>query len=286
MAVDDGIYREVDQELEEEKQLRQLKQALPWLIVMALIAIAVVAGRQVWDARQQAAKAANAEAFAGAIADETPEALIADLSALRADAPAGYAAMAAFRISAAEDARGNADAAIAALADVIADDSLPQRLRDLARVRAGYAGLSISDDMALRQINGLQEADTPLAMHAKEIAGLAALRAENYDQALRYFSEIESNMAAAASLKQRAEQFAALARVGQSGGSLSSQTLGDSLQQLLDLPAVPAAGDAEAAVPAAESAPEDAGDDTAPAVPAADVVPEQNDTEEGGTSGD
>lgn len=280
---DEGIYREVDQEVEEEKQLRQLKESAPFLIGLAVVVVAVVGGWQAWNAQKSNAARTNAEAFSVAVnTEETTEAL-SELTELRQDAPAGYSALAGFRIAGLEAQNGNTDGAIAALNNVAANDAIPQRLRNLATVKAAYMALDESPDAALRQLNGLQEGDSVIAAYAKEIAGLAAIETGNYTAAVTYFDAIQTIENAPDPIKQRAQGFRAIASLGASGVSLESQSMGQSLESLLDLP-VPAEAETDALLaddaevgPAPEpvETPENAASEA-----------DENDTQEDGTSSD
>ncbi|NHK27529.1 tetratricopeptide repeat protein [Parvularcula flava] len=291
---DEGIYREVDQEVEEEKQLRQLKESAPFLIGLAVVVVAVVGGWQFWNAQKSNAARTNAAAFSQAVNTEEPTEALSELTSLRQDAPAGYSALAGFRIAGLEAQNGNTQGAIAALNSVAANDSIPQRLRNLATVKAAYMALDESPDAALRQLNGLQEGDSVIAAYAKEIAGLASIEAGNFAAAVTYFEAIPTIEGAPDPIVQRAQGFRAIASLGASGVSLENQSMGQSLESLLDLP-VPAeaetdallagedvAVEGEGEIPAdAQPTEEGAGDTVAPA-PEAD----ENDTQEDGTSSD
>lgn len=281
MAVDDGIYREVDQELEEEKQLRQFKQAIPWLVGLALIVLVVVGARQWWTSTRQAEREENAAAFAAAqtAAEGEAQTGLSEYEAIAAEAPAGYAALASFRVAALRAQEGDTQGAIAALDDVIANNALPDRLRNLARLRAAYLSLEIGPDAAVAKLGGLQDEDSVLSAHAREIAGIAAMQREEYAQALSYFQGIDLIANAPPGLIQRGNEFAALARLGADGASLDEESMGQSLERLLDSAATtPAEGEADVA-DEAEPSPVDA-----EATPADEQgPPDQNDTPEEGT---
>ena len=291
---DEGIYREVDQEVEEEKQLRQLKESAPFLIGLAVIVVAVVGGWQFWNAQKTSAARTNAEAFAEAVNTEETTASLSELSQLRQDAPAGYSALAGFRIAALEAENGNIQGAITALNSVAANDSIPERLRNLATVKAAYMALDESPDAALRQLNGLQEGDSVIAAYAKEVAGLASIENGNFAAAVTYFDAIPAIEGVPDPIVQRAQGFRAIASLGASGVSLESQSMGQSLESLLDLP-VPADAETDTLLndegmteegetaPVDEAAPVEtgtaAGEDTAPEA-------DENNTQEDGTSSD
>jgi len=292
-VADEGIYREVDQEVEEEKQLRQLKESAPWLIGLAIVVVAIVGGWQFWNAQKTNSARTNAAAFATATTTEETAAALSEFSALRQDAPAGYSALAGFRIAGLEAQNGNTQGAIAALNSVAANDAIPQRLRNLATVKAAYMALDESPDAALRQLNGLQEGNSVIAAYAKEVAGLASIETGNFAAAVTYFDAIPAIENVPDPIVQRAQGFRAIASLGASGVSLETQSMGQSLESLLDLP-VPAEAETDALLgdgPAVEDEGQPA-TDVAPAVDEAatteNAAPEadENDTQEDGTSSD
>ncbi|GGD02601.1 tetratricopeptide repeat protein [Aquisalinus flavus] len=287
---DEGIYREVDQEVEEEKQLRQLRESAPYLIGLAVVVIAIVGGWQFWNAQKANAARTNAEAFSEAVNTEEATASLSELTALRQDAPAGYSALAGFRIAGLEAQNGNTEGAIATLNSVAANDSIPDRLRNLATVKAAYMALDESPDAALRQLNGLQDGDSVISAYAKEIAGLAAIESGDYAAAVTYFDAIPTIENVPDPIVQRAQGFRAIASLGASGVSLETQSMGQSLESLLDLP-VPAEAETDALLGSegldgdGESAPV-AGTDPAEGTDSAAAEADENDTQEDGTSSD
>lgn len=280
---DEGIYREVDQEVEEEKQLRQLKESAPYLIGLAVVVVAIVGGWQVWNAQKSSAARTNAEAFSEAVNTEEATGALSDLTALRQDAPAGYSALAAFRIAGLEAQNGNIDGAIAALTNVAANESIPDRLRHLATVKAAYMALDESPDAALRQLNGLQEGDSVIAAYAKEVAGLAAIESGDFAAAVRYFDAIPTIENVPDPIVQRAQGFRAIASLGASGVSLETQSMGQSLESLLDLP-LPAEAETDALLQGENETV--AGTDPADSTGNAAGEADENDTQEDGTSSD
>ena len=73
-------------------------------------------------------------------------------------------------------------------------------------------------------------------MHAKEVAGLAALNIGDYQSALTYFESIQATPDLAPRIAGRAEEFAALAHLGSQGRALElvTQSQSDGLMELMD----------------------------------------------------
>nr|WP_241735808.1 tetratricopeptide repeat protein [Aquisalinus flavus] len=257
---------------------------------MAVVVIAIVGGWQFWNAQKANAARTNAEAFSEAVNTEEATASLSELTALRQDAPAGYSALAGFRIAGLEAQNGNTEGAIATLNSVAANDSIPDRLRNLATVKAAYMALDESPDAALRQLNGLQDGDSVISAYAKEIAGLAAIESGDYAAAVTYFDAIPTIENVPDPIVQRAQGFRAIASLGASGVSLETQSMGQSLESLLDLP-VPAEAETDALLGSegldgdGESAPV-AGTDPAEGTDSAAAEADENDTQEDGTSSD
>ncbi len=238
MAVDDGSQeiREVNQQLKDEQQIQELKQSLPWFIGAAVAVIVIVAGRQYWDARQTRISENYSVAFDKAAALATTDKLagLAAFDAIVEEGPDGYAAMAALQAASLAAEQGERDKAINYLLGVAENSDNPKRLKDLARVRAGYLSLADGRDRALLVLNGLEAEATPFGVHAKEIAGLAAFEVNDYQTALSHFEAIQAVPDAAERLRQRAKEFAALADLGIRGKTLEL-TEGASSEGLLEL---------------------------------------------------
>ncbi|WP_306253993.1 tetratricopeptide repeat protein [Parvularcula sp. IMCC14364] len=240
MALDDGSQeiRDVDRQIKEDQQVEDLKRSLPWFIGVALVVVLIVAGRQFWEVRQTNMAEATAVEFNQAVTlieTDQAAALIA-FDDIIDNGPDGYAAMAALRAGALAERMGDKDAALRYFLKIAENDAQPKRLRDLARVRAGYLALDQGRDRTMGVLNGLEAEETAFGMHAKEIAGLAALTLGDYQTALTYFETIQATADLAPRIAGRAEEFAALAHLGAEGKSLElvTQTQPDGLLDLMD----------------------------------------------------
>ena len=105
------IFREIDEELQQEKAAKLWKRYGPYVIALAVLVIAAVAGYRFWqsyEADQRAAQSARYEAAARAVGED-PAAAAAGFGALAGDSNAGYAALASLRQAAASIEAGDTE---------------------------------------------------------------------------------------------------------------------------------------------------------------------------------
>ncbi len=225
MANEDSVLKEVDQELAEERQWLMFRKYGPALIGASAALVIGVGAWQFFDASRTSA--ANKEAVQFAEAAELLSANPTEgrdaLQAIADDGGSGYAALAQFRRAASLAAADERDAAIAVFAAIYNDGATPQPMRDLARLRAAYLSLQDGRDIVLGHLGPLTESDGAYGPYADEVAGLAALKAEDYETALSLFSTLASLPQTPPSLAQRAEEYLALAVAGKAGVNLAGR---------------------------------------------------------------
>ncbi|MCE3518965.1 hypothetical protein LXJ58_29895, partial [Escherichia coli] len=96
--------------------------------------------------------------------------------------------------------------AVAAFDEVAADASVPQSLRDLAKLRAALLLLDTGsyDDVAKR-VESLSSDGNPMRHSAREALGLAAWKAGRGGDAEKLFKQISDDQAAPANIRQFAD---------------------------------------------------------------------------------
>lgn len=270
MANEDSVLKEVDQELAEERQWAMFRKYGPAAITGAAALVIGVAGWQFWNARQQSLAEDQAIQFESAV-DTMVEDEVAGREAMDViaqDGAGGYSVLARFHRASSFARAGERDAALAAFRRVYEDGAAPERLRDLARLRAAYLALSEGRDAVLEHLGDLANAESAFSHHANEVAGLAALEAGDYETALSTFRQLTLDVGTPEPVRERAEEFAALAAAAKSGVNITGAAR---LEDVLEAVGESAAG---------ETAPEDApvtsegGDAGAPAEEDADAEPE------------
>lgn len=292
MANEDTALREVDQELAEERQWAMFRQYGPAIIAGALVIVLGVAGWQFWNAREDSAAKDKALEFRNAV-----ELLATDpvqgrdaLRAISEESSGGYGVLAAFHRAASFSRGGERLAAIEAYRDIYNNGAAPKEVRDLARLRAGYLSLSDGRDSVLEDLGDLPESGGAYAFHAQEISGLAALEEEDYETALSIFRQLSIDLGAPAAIRERAEDFAALASSGKAGVNITGEAQLDDILSAINEGVAGAApvedhaghdhGDGEAVDEADETAP-DGADEIVDAEPTGDeeATPETSEPE-------
>ncbi len=247
------------------------RQYGPGLIGASAALVLGVGAWQAWDAART--NAANTEAVEFTEAAELLVENEADgraaLEAIAADGGSGYAALAQFRRAASFAAADDRAAAIETFAAIYNDGGAPQPMRDLARLRAGYLSLQDGRDVVLGHLGSLTESDGAYRPYADEVAGLAALKAEDYETALSLFGALASLPETPAPLAQRAEEYLALAVAGKAGVNLAGRFALDDVVGAVgaDAPAQMDESGGEGAT--GETAETDAGDESEAAEPEA-----------------
>ena len=213
---DDMMLREVDQALAEDETSQSIKKNLPAIIAGALIIIVGVGGWQIWDAQRAAASAKASAAFDGALKSAGSEDGTKELRSL-ADGSGAYAALAKLRLANERAAAGEREAALALFREVYSGGGASKRVKDVARLRASYLSLADNREAVLKDIGDLETDQTALGFYAREVIGLAALKAGDYQSAEEMFRKAASSPDAPEPVRLRAAEFAALAGAGKAG---------------------------------------------------------------------
>jgi hypothetical protein len=211
------IFREIDEDVRRDRALDAWKKHGSKFIALAVLAVLGTAG---WTAYQkwQVSKAEEAgaryeEALQLAKGGNASEAETA-FAAISKDAPAGYASLAHFR-EAAEIAKSDREKGIKAFETLAADSSLPAVMRDVARLRGGMLAIdTVSREDLKARLDPLLVPGNVFGPSARELLGLAALKAGDFEAAGKFFDEIVTDKSAPPSLKQRADLLLAVVRAG------------------------------------------------------------------------
>jgi len=191
---DDGFFREVEEELRSDK-LKSLWERFGILIIGAAVLIVVgTAGYLAWDRYSASRASASGDRFLEALNLANAgnyDAAMVELEALEADGFGQYPVLARMRSATVQASSGEPDAAVASFDAIAADRSVPDALRDIARLRAAYILVDHGDytEVAARaeQLTGPEH---PLRHSAREAMGLAAYRDGRLADAQRLFNDI------------------------------------------------------------------------------------------------
>ncbi|WP_375465588.1 tetratricopeptide repeat protein [uncultured Methylobacterium sp.] len=216
MAENNEFIREVNEDYRRDQVAEIWRRYSGVIIALAILVVAGVGGWRTWQNAQRNAAETASEQFdqanrlaregKGAEADKA-------FDALEAQGPAGYRLLARFR-SAAETAKRDPAAGAAAFEAISGDTALGDGLRDLARLRAALIRLDLPEPAgALASLQSLA-AGTPFRHTAREMLGLTALRNGQYDEAGRWFDQLNADPETPQNLRQRIEVYAALVAGG------------------------------------------------------------------------
>lgn len=206
---DDSLFREVDEAIRQE-QLKSLwdKYGL-WLIVGAILIIAVVGGHNAWTYwSAEQAKSAGGRFIGGIV--EAEDGQTADainvFKSLSEDGPGGYGDLSRLQLAALYSSQGKTAEAIR-IYDTIAESSGTETaLKHFATIQAASLMLDEAsfEDMRKR-LDDLAVTGNPWRHSARELLGLSAYRNGESDASRRYFDVMLSDQQTPANMRRRAD---------------------------------------------------------------------------------
>jgi len=204
----DSLAREVDEELRREQLLKLWEKYGTYVVAAVVLIVVGVGGIKYYQYRTTvAAEAAGARLAAATrrpAAESSAEAQKI-LQEIGTSGPAGYATLARFRLAAADREAGRlaeAAAAYEAIANAGAGDRL---LTDYARLQAASLKVDTAGftDMQNR-LNDLATDGNPWRESARELLGLAALKAGKTEAARQEFQRLLGDRDTPPSIAERA----------------------------------------------------------------------------------
>jgi hypothetical protein len=211
------IFRELEDEVRRDQALDAWKKYRGLIIGLAVVLVLATAGWRGWAYyTEQQAQAAGArfQAAIEASRGDKPEDANTLLQEIEKTGTAGYRKLARFRDAAAQ-ATLDRDKGVAAYDALIADASLDPVMRDLARLRAALLLADSASREELRtRLEPLLAPGNVWGPNARELLGLAALKARDFESAGKLFDEIVTDKTAPGALRQRIDVYLALVRGG------------------------------------------------------------------------
>lgn len=209
------IDREIDDELRQDRAAELWKRYSGLIYGLALTIVVGVGGYRFYEHQRLKAAEAAGDRYQAAMTlsreGKEQEAETA-LLALAREAPRGYAELARLR-AAAELGAKDRDGAVKAYDAVAADTGADSLFRDIARLRAALLRVDGADRKEIEaRLAPLAAAGQPFRASARELLGLAALKADDFESAGRWFDQIVTDAEAGGAVKQRAEAYLAIVR--------------------------------------------------------------------------
>ena len=210
----DSLFREVDEELRQEQFTQLWKKYGNYAIAVAVLAVAGVAGYQIWQSRDFDRRAQESAQFTVALR-ATMENRAAEasqtLTKLAETGSDGYALIAKLDLAAIKAKDGNkADAASAYLAVANHKDTAPE-MRDLALVLSVLQEIDSGDPKILTErLAPLAAGTNPWRFNVKEFTAFLAHRAGDAQRASQLFRELADDATAPSGIRARAAEMSAV----------------------------------------------------------------------------
>lgn len=206
------IFREVDEELKQERYEKLWRSYGKYVIAGAVVVVAAVAGWKAWESYQTDKRHAEGKQFAAAAAlmqEGKAGDASAAFAAVAADSGSGYGILSRFYQASIVAKGGDAAGAISIYDAISEDGSAPDSLRELAVVLGALQALRIpSIDAAtieakIQPMSGAGKAYRHIAL---EILALTAQRAGDMDKARANYRAIVDDAASPPGIRARASQ--------------------------------------------------------------------------------
>jgi hypothetical protein len=208
------IFNEVDEEVRREQLKRLWDRYSIYIIGAAVLLILAVAGWRAyeWSEGRKAAAAGGAFQAAVTLSEQGKHAdAEAAFAKVAETGTAGYRDLARLR-AAAELAQHDPKAALAAYDALANDNRLPEVLRDLAALRAGFLLVDTGSLADIRQrLEPLTGPDRTFRNTARELLGLAAWRTGDAAAARNWFEMVANDPGASPDRRRRIDMLLALA---------------------------------------------------------------------------
>lgn len=210
---DTGLLREIDEELRQEHYSKLWSRYGKLIIAAAVLLVAGVAGFKAWQAYDISHRSELAERFSTAVVAEMSGDLTTALQAyttLSEEADGGYEVLARFRVASTLAQQGDRAGAAAAYSQLSADSRIDGPYRDMATILGALNELdAASPSDILNRLAPLTTLDSPWRFSARELSGLAALRAGDTQGAVDWFNQLVSDPATPAGVRARAQELIA-----------------------------------------------------------------------------
>lgn len=206
------IFREVDEELKQDRYEKLWKQYGKFVIGGAVLIVVAVAGWKAWESHQTSQRHAEGRKFAAAAA-LMQDGKAADASnafaQLAADSGSGYGVLARFYQASIVAKGGDAPGAIKIYDGISEDSAAPESMRELAVILGALQALRVpSIDVATieKKIQPMTGAGKPYRHVALEIMAMAAQRSGDMEKARSSYRAIVDDAASPPGIRARASQ--------------------------------------------------------------------------------
>lgn len=218
---DESFFREVDEELRQDKVKAVWTRFGAWLLGGAIAVVAVTGGIVAYEHYQTNQANAAGDRYAAAIRladDGQTDAAIQALEEIAGNGVGAYPALARLSLGGLEAKAGRPEQAVAAYDAVSNDADVPDGLRDMAAIRAAYVLVdSGSLDDVRQRVERLSGDSDPLRFPAREAIALAAWKVGDAETARPLFQGLVTDPGTPSDISGRARILLDLINSGATG---------------------------------------------------------------------
>ena len=206
---DDGLLREVEEELRRERLEKIWKQYGTYILAAALVIVLGVLGFKYWENHRLTAAQTSGSSYEEAmiLVNEKKEGSAEkEFEKIAVDGAGGYRSLAQLQLAGAQNKQGKKADAIATYEALANDGSADPMLRDFARLQA--AGLRIGEAYFTEienRLTPLMGDQSPWRFSARELLGLAAFKAGKTTEARTILTPLFVDQSAPQSITERAQ---------------------------------------------------------------------------------
>ena len=204
------IFREIDEELRQEKFEKLWREYGKFIIAGAVIVVAIAAGIFGWTDYREGQRAADGLKFSAAVTalqEDKKDDAKALLESLIQDSHSGYGLLAKLQQAALLADGGDRDAAVAIYESIAGDEDFEEHIRNLALMQLAYNTIDTADPGALTaRLEPLSAAGNPWRYTALEVMGYLAQRSGDSGKAKEFYQRITDDVSAPAGVRARAAQ--------------------------------------------------------------------------------
>lgn len=211
-AAQDGFLREVDEALREEQMVDAFKRYARPVGLAITVGLLALGGYLYWDHSQktEAAQWSDRTVIAlDRLEAGQVDAAVKDLELISREGGEGNRAAALMQLAAIAAQQGKADEAVKRFGAIVADEKLPQPMRDLALVRQVTLQFdTLKPEEVIARLKPLAVPGNAYFGSAGELVGMAYMEQGKLQQAGALFAQIGQDKTVPATLRSRMRQIA------------------------------------------------------------------------------
>ena len=225
---DDGLLREVEEELRRERLEKIWKQYGTYIIAGAAVIVLGVLGFKFWESHRLAAAQDTGARYEEALLlvnEKKDGSAEKEFEKIAVDGAGGYRALSQLQLAGSQSKQGKKADAVASYEALANDGTADEMLREFARLQA--AGLRVGEadftEMENR-LTPLMTEESPWRYSARELLGLAAYKAGKTAEARTILTPLFVDQATPQSISERAQIVMAEIAAGEIAKKSASDT--------------------------------------------------------------